>query len=318
MSRLRFGVLLCLPLLLLTAASAVRATTLSVNCAAKEGLHSIGAALQVLQNGEDHASSTINVSGACHENLVIRSVDRLTLNAVKGASISDASGGTLDVINIGDSRDVAINGFTINAGNDGVTFTNGILCGDFSLCRLSGNVIQGAAQGAGFGVFGGAEGSVDGDTFQNNGTGLQANSGGKVRSGGQGRPITSQGNGSGIRAVRDGYVFLQANVENNSQVGVWVAFHSTVELSGSTISNNAGTGAFVWESSSARFTTSSSITNNAGPGVVIQDLSMVLFDTTTVTGNAPGADVVCAAQFPATRGVGGTHGSTNCVEPPNL
>src|SRR5262249_31897214 len=236
-----------------------------VNCAAKAGLHSIGAALKVLQNGEDHASSTINVSGACHENVVIQSVDRLTLNAVKGASISDASGGTLDVINIEDSRDVVINGFTINAGNDGVTFTNGILCGDFSLCRLSGNVIQGAAQGAGFGVFGGAEGSVDGDTFQNNGTGLQANSGGKVRLGGQGRPITSQRNGSGIRAVRDGYVFVQANVENNSQVGVWVAFHSTVELSGSTISNNAGTGAFVWESSSARFTTSSSITNNAGP-----------------------------------------------------
>ena len=318
MSRFNLSMRLCLPLFLFMAASSVKAATLYVNCGGKTGLSSIGAALKALQYSEGHGPSTINVSGACHENVVIQSIDRLTMNALKGASISDASGGTLDVINIGDSRDVAINGFTINAGNDGVTFTNGILCGDFSLCRLSGNVIQGAAQGAGFGVFGGAEGPVDGDTFQNNGTGLQANSGGKVRSGGQGRPITSQGNGSGIRAVRDGYVFLQANVENNSQVGVWVAFHSTVELSGSTISNNAGTGAFVWESSSARFTTGSRITNNAGPGVVIQDLSMVLFDTTTVTGNAAGADVVCAAQFPATRGVGGTGGSTNCVEPPNL
>jgi hypothetical protein len=293
---------------------AVRAAALSVNCGGKGALSSIGGALKVLQNVP--GPNTINVSGACHENVVIQSVDRLTLNAVNGASVTDASGGTLDVINIEDSRDVAVNGFTVNAGSgNGI---NGITCGDFSLCRLSGNVIQGATQGVGFGVFGGAEASVDGDTFQNNSTGLQSNSGGKVRLGGQGRPITAKRNGSGIRAVRQGYVFLQATVENNSDVGVWVAFHSTVELTGSAISHNGGMGAFVWEGSSARFTSGDSITNNAGPGVVIQDLSMVLFDTTTVTGNAPGADVVCAAQFPATRGVGGTGGSTNCVEPNNL
>ena len=57
------------------------------------------------------------------------------------------------MIDIVDSRDVAINGFTINAGSDGVTGANGILCVDFSTFRLSGNVIQGAASGAGFGVF---------------------------------------------------------------------------------------------------------------------------------------------------------------------
>ena len=314
MSRFRIGASLCLSLLLLMSVGAVRAAALSVNCGGKGALSSIGGALKVLQNVP--GPNTINVSGACHENVVIQSVDRLTLNAVNGASVTDASGGTLDVINIEDSRDVAVNGFTVNAGSgNGI---NGITCGDFSLCRLSGNVIQGATQGVGFGVFGGAEASVDGDTFQNNSTGLQSNSGGKVRLGGQGRPITAKRNGSGIRAVRQGYVFLQATVENNSDVGVWVAFHSTVELTGSAISHNGGMGAFVWEGSSARFTSGDSITNNAGPGVVIQDLSMVLFDTTTVTGNAPGADVVCAAQFPATRGVGGTGGSTNCVEPNNL
>ena len=314
MRRSWFATNLCLSLLLLISASAVRAATLSVNCGGKGALSSIGGALKVLLNVP--GPNTINVSGACNENVVIQSLDRLTLNAVNGASVTDASGGTKDVINIEDSRDVAINGFTVNAGSgNGI---NGITCGDFSLCRLSGNVIQGATQGVGFGVFGGAEASVDGDTFQNNGTGLQSNSGGKVRTGGQGRPVTSKGNGSGIRAVRQGYAFLQATVENNSEVGVWVAFHSTVELTGSTISHNAGMGAFVWESSSARFTGGGSITNNGGPGVVIQDLSMVLFDTTTVTGNAPGADVICAAQFPATRGAGATGGSTNCVEPNNL
>src|SRR5215469_10118029 len=128
MSRLKVGLRPCLPLVFLMAASTVRATTLSVNCAAKEELHSIGAALKVLQNGEGHEPSTINVSGACHENVVIHSVDRLTLNAINGASVSDASGGKLDVIDTFDSHDVAIKGFTIDAGSDGVSGANGIGC----------------------------------------------------------------------------------------------------------------------------------------------------------------------------------------------
>ena len=173
MSRFRIGASLCLSVLLLMSVGAVRAAALSVNCGGKGALSSIGGALKVLQNVP--GPNTINVSGACHENVVIQSVDRLTLNAVNGASVTDASGGTLDVINIEDSRDVAVNGFTVNAGSgNGI---NGITCGDFSLCRLSGNVIQGATQGVGFGVFGGAEASVDGDTFQNNSTGLQATAG---------------------------------------------------------------------------------------------------------------------------------------------
>jgi hypothetical protein len=74
MSRLKLGMSesVCLPVVLIVAASTVRATTLSVNCAAKEGLHSIGAALKVLQNGQGHEPSTANVYGACHENVVIQ------------------------------------------------------------------------------------------------------------------------------------------------------------------------------------------------------------------------------------------------------
>jgi hypothetical protein len=78
-------------------------------------------------------------------NVAVGGMDRLTLTAVHGASVSDASSGTLTVIDIEEFRDVAINGFTINAGSDGVSGANGIVCGDFSACRLSGNVIQGAA-----------------------------------------------------------------------------------------------------------------------------------------------------------------------------
>src|SRR6516225_361325 len=144
MPHFKFGIGLGLSLLFLMSASVGWATTLNVNCAAKEGLHSIGAALRVLQNGEGHSSSTINVSGACRENVVIQSLDRVTLTAVNGASVSDASGGKLDVIDIFDSRDVSINGFTVNAAWDGVSSANGISCGDWSSCRLSGNLIQGA------------------------------------------------------------------------------------------------------------------------------------------------------------------------------
>jgi len=316
MSGLRLGVSLCLPVVLIVAASTVRATTLSVNCAAKEGLHSIGAALKVLQNGEGHEPSTVNVSGVCHENVVIRSLDRLTLNATNGASVSDASGGKQDVIAVYDSRDVAINGFAINAGSDGVSGANGISCNDWSACRLALNVIQGAGSGAGFAVYQASEATVDGDTFQNNGVGLIANSGTKVRAGGQARPITSRNNGRGLQLTRLSFAFILANLNNNTELGVRLAFHSTLDLISGSISQNGSAGAYVAEGSAARFT-STTINANAGPGVLVQDLSMVTFNGATVTGNGGGTDVVCNQQFSATRGalsdIGG--GTTNCVEP---
>jgi Right handed beta helix region len=300
--------------LLLLIGSAAQAGILWVNCGGKGGLNSIGAALKVLQISESHEPATIKVSGACHENVVIQSIDRLTLTAIDGASVSDASAGTLDVISINDSRDVAINGFTINAGSDGVSGANGISCADFSTCRLSTNVIQGAGSGAGFAVYQQAQATLDGDSFQNNGNGLIVNSGTKVRTGGQNRPFTSRANGIGISTGRQGLVYVAAIVENNKGRGVLVQFNSTLELFGGSISHNGGVGAEVREGSVARFTGATAITNNGGPGVLIHDLSMVTFDA-TVTGNGGGTDVVCNPQYSATRNVAGTGGTTNCVEP---
>ena len=313
MSRFRFGACLWLSLPLLMSTSVVGAAGLNVNCAAKEGLHSIGAALKILQNAEGRGPTTINVSGACHENVVIQSIDRLTLNAVNGASVSDASGGKLDVIDIFDSRDVAISGFTINAGSDGTGGANGIGCGDWSTCRLSGNVIQGAASEAGFSVFQASLATLDGDTLQNNSIGLLVLSGSRVRAGGN-RPFTSRGNERGIDLRRDAFAYVGAVVENSSDVGVAVAFHSTLELTGGSISASGSVGALVRESSFARFTFSS-ITGNAGGGVAYSDLSMGDFGATTVSGNGGQLDVVCNPQFSATRGTGTINGTTNCVEP---
>jgi hypothetical protein len=301
--------------LLLLMGSTAQAATLHVNCGAREeGLSSIGAALKALQSSESHGSATINVSGGCKENIVIQGMDRLTLTAVNGASVSDASGGTLTVIDIEDSRDVAINGFTINAGSDGVSGANGIVCGDFSTCRLSGNVIQGAASGAGFEVFGASQATLDGETLQNNGSGLDVRSASKVRVGGGGRPFTSRNNGSGIVVRRGAYAFISAVVENNSDVGVDVRWHSTLELTSSSISGSGSVGALVREGSFARFSVST-ISGNAGGGVAYGDLSMGDFAGTTVRGNGGKTDVVCNPQFAATRGTGTIGGTTDCVEP---
>jgi hypothetical protein len=101
-------------LMLIGAGVSAHAATLSVSCGEPSGLTTINAAIKLLQSNQSLHPATVNVSGACHENVVIQSIDRLTLNAVNGASITDASGGTLDVVQIADSRSVSINNFTIN------------------------------------------------------------------------------------------------------------------------------------------------------------------------------------------------------------
>jgi hypothetical protein len=310
MSRLKVVLSLSLPLVLLMSASTVRAATLYVNCGGKVGLTSIGAALKALQYSEGHGSSTINVSGACHENVVIQSLDRLTLNAINGASVSDASGGSLDVILIQDSRDVSVNGFTIHAGSG--PNANGIDCSEYSLCRLSGNVIQGAGNG-GVAVFAMSNATLDGDTLQSNGfAGLLVRSGSTVRSGGQSRTITIRGNFKGISVGRDALVVLGVDIENNSNIGAQAQFNSTMDLTG-TISGNQGFGVYILEASVVRL--SANITANGPGGVLIQDLSMVTFLGGNVTGNGGGTDVVCNPQYSATRGVADTGAITNCVEP---
>ncbi|TMQ03122.1 MAG: right-handed parallel beta-helix repeat-containing protein [Deltaproteobacteria bacterium] len=300
----------CASALLLLIESTAHAATLSVNCGSTSGFNSIGAALKVLQAPQVSGPNTISVSGACHENVTIQRMDRLTLTAVNGASVSDASGGNLDVIAISDSRDVSINGFTVNGGSGN---GNGVSCNDFSTCRLSGNVIQGAGSG-GFAVFSQSQATLDGDTLQNNaGAGLLMRSGSKVRGGL--RPFTSRGNGQGINIGRQAFAFIEAVIQSNVDQGVVVQFQSTLELNGGSISGNGSVGAHVREGSVARFTTVT-ISGNAGAGVLVHDLSMVTFNGATVTGNGGGTDVVCNPQFAATRGattdIGG--GSTNCAD----
>jgi hypothetical protein len=299
---------LCAFGLLLLIGSSAHAATLWVSCGAAKGLTTINAALKALQSYDSHGPVTINVSGACHENIGIQSIDRLTLNSINGASITDASSGSADVILIKDSRSVAINNFTITGG------ANGIDCSDGSLCRLNGNVVQGAAA---FGIWANdlSQVVVVGGTLQNNSaTGLQIMNG----SSGQANGVTIQNNpGNGIELRAHAFLDTNATVQNNGG-GVFVSHTGTFNCSGCNITGNGGLGIILRRDSTGRFSGGYAITGNSGGGVLLTEESSAYFPSVgTVTGNTGGMDVFCGSSFTtaklATSHIGG--GTTNCVEP---
>ena len=201
--------------LMTAAASAANATTLNVNCGAKVGLTSIGAALKALHSSEEpHGPATINVSGSCNENVVIQSMDSLTLNAVNGASINDPSLGNNPTVVIDDSRDVAVNGFVINGYSPGVSGQDVVDCQNGSLCRFNGNTVQHAPQGVNVGVFAGSYASITGGLLQANpgGVGLVVANGARVKTDG----VTAQGNAVGVQVQRGGFLqFLNSTSSGN-------------------------------------------------------------------------------------------------------
>ena len=102
----------------------------------KSGLSSIGAALQILQNPGSEGPKILNVAGACRENVTINGFDRLTLLAAPGATISDASGGTADVLQVLDSSTVHIEGFIMNGS---------VSCLEGSHCVFVADTFQGSS-----------------------------------------------------------------------------------------------------------------------------------------------------------------------------
>jgi hypothetical protein len=120
-----------------------QSANLTVNCDKRETIHK---AVKLLAGSNPQGPNTITVVGSCRDNVVIQSMDRLTLIARNGASITDRSNGTLAVVDIEDSRSVTLRGFTVNGGSGGVQ------CGTASVCYLTGNTLD---AGVGLGVGGG-------------------------------------------------------------------------------------------------------------------------------------------------------------------
>ena len=275
--------------LLLLIGSTANATTLWVNCGARSGLTSINAALKALQSSESRGPATINVAGACNENVQIKNIDRLTLNAINGASIADTTNGVIETIGIYRSTGITINGLTVDGGADGISIglatvvLNGITAqhaaNDGVGVYPSGNVfIFGATlqynSYAGLGVFGG-DANATGVTTRYNANGILVSNAGRVNyrasdpfydGGSTSLPaIISNNNGSGIVAQNGAEIACAScQITGNTADGVNLdlgahaifrrVFFTTGQAAASlTIADNGGSGVSVGDLSSADF-----------------------------------------------------------------
>jgi hypothetical protein len=326
MSRSIYATGFCLTALFLISTGTAGAATLYVNCAAKEGLHSIGAAVKVLQNVP--GPSTINVSGACHENVLLQNIDRLTIAGSKGASLTDASGGAADVVDIRNSN-VTITDMTI----DGLSAVNNdaVDCEQGSHCTLVGNTIQGGAEPVGVyavssavivggtlqngtsdGLFAFGEVVAFGVLIQGNPVGVVSRFGGRVRTGvidpasfpGFSRtPTTIQDNGAGVQLWQAQFACTGCVIEGNSGDGINADVSAQVRVAP----------AFFSDGSSA----APSVTQNTGRGVYLGDLTSGMFagPASTVSGNGQ-PDIVCNSTTSVSRGAltaAGGAAHTNCT-----
>lgn len=299
----------------------VQAGNFFVDCRpGAKGITTISAAVAIIAKIAARRAlgpNTITVTGPCVENVTITSLDNLTLQASSaGASISDASNGTLDTLVVVDSNRFALNGLTINGS---------VNCADNAVCRLTGNTIQNSQVGYGLR---GSRAHIDSqnDNISNNPSGVG------VIVVNQSRVLliddtVSNNGGNGIQAFNGGFVQLAnstttTTVSNNGGNGVLATAHGTVRLSAANITSNGIDGIRVLNGSVLRTDfvapTVNNITGNGGAGVNLGDLSHAFFaddGSMHITGNLGGTDVYCAGQFAATRNVASTGGTTNCGEP---
>jgi hypothetical protein len=259
-----------------------RAASLSVNCDKHE---SISKVLRLLATTNPQGPNTIAIFGSCKGNFVIRSMDRLTLIARKGASITDRSGGTLAVVDIEDSQRVTLQGFTIIGG------AQGIQCSTASLCYLTGNTIQDSAV-IGLFVDGASHAFLESNVIQNNGfRGSMVSDGSQMFSSND----VFKGNADkGVVASFGAYFVASNSSFLNNAVGIEAA-DSHVRLRGGTISGN-GDGTILVGNSSATFQ-GPTITANSGVGVHLDDGSFAVFLGANITGNLSGLDKTASRNF---------------------
>jgi hypothetical protein len=275
-----------------------QAANQKVNCDKQE---SIQQTLRLLAKINPQGPNTVSVSGSCRENILIQSMDRLTLIAKEGASITDRSGGSLAVVDIEDSQKVTLQGFTINGG------AQGILCSTASLCYLTGNTIQGPG-GFGINVIKGSRAFLESNVIEDWGRGAFIDSGAQVFSS---NDVFQSNGGSALVILAAAYFeSLNSKFDNN---GVGIDAGGTLTLRGGTISGNSSDGIRLL-SGKAVFL-GPTITGNGGVGVHLEDGAFAGFLAASITGNLSGLDVDCEPQFPITRFIDRTGAITNCVEP---
>jgi Right handed beta helix region len=326
-------------ILLLSVGSVVQALTLNVYCDSKvgfsgikEGFPSINAALRVIQGPLAAVPNTINVSGACHENVLIQNIDRLTLTTLNGASITDASYGTREVIDVEHSAGFTLNGFTVTAACPSTCMSgagaDAISCYVGADCLLINNTISGAGNGAGIGVYPLSKVIVQGGTLRNNYFGLFTNDSGQLFVMG----ATIENNLYGVFLNHGGSVSIHVGTDNvtptlitnNTQQGIFTNLGGTVSVHApAEVTNNGADGVYLALGSrlyaGGGGSGTISITGNAGSGVNLNDVSIAQFGGDAhVTGNAS-PNIACNAATVLTVGAvaaaGGIAGLpyTNCA-----
>jgi len=287
------------------------AVTLQVNCdQPKAKLPTIGAAIQALSGVIGNLGpNTIEVSGACRENVTVDGVSDLTLVAKNGASITDASGGTAQTVVVERSTNFSLKGFAIR-GNGGLgPFNAAVLCMSNSSCYLSNNDVQNVG-GPAVMVTLGAAIVLDHDVLEQSATGLSVFSGGRAEA----LFATMRNNVIGVNAAFGSYYTdLRTTIENNSLWGLAVGNHSSAVTGGDSITGN-GTGVWVNFQSEVTFAPAAATINGNVTGISIGNQSWVNFlspVTTTVSGSGMQPDIQCRGHFSGASGIAGV-GSTDC------
>jgi hypothetical protein len=272
--------------------SAAHATTLYVTCGARSGggaFTKIGAALKALQSSDSRGPATINVSGACNENIQITNMDGLTLNAINGASISDTSNGVVETIGINRSTGITINGLTVNGGLDAIRVW-------FATATLNGITAQGSVND-GVSVYVGGNVNIVGGTLQNNQNGGLAAYSSDVLAAG----VTAQHNGIGVMVDRAGRVLYRpsdplyertstsapAVITQNNDAGLFVRRNGQIQCASCQITNNGSDGVRVdvgatvnlsrYAFQSGQWADTLYIADNGAAGVSVGDLSSTTF-----------------------------------------
>lgn len=304
---------LCMGLMFLSTSQAQAGPsgiTLNVHCGASSGLNSIGAALKVLQHSETSGPSTINVSGVCNEDVVIQGMDRVTLNAVNGASINDPSSGNNPTLSIIDSRTVTVTNFVISGYAPGTSGNDVVDCARASICRFNGNTVQNAPQGAGIGVYSGSYADIEGGLLQKNTgwAGLAVAHGARALAIG----VTLQGNWRGA-VIYDGAHLQFANSTStaNTDLGFMVRQGATLICQGCTVTLNGSEGVHFEENSVGSFVSNFSVTGNAGAGVSVSNGSNASFlgGGNATNNNGGQGDVVCNPHYTTVAGSPDTVGT---------
>ena len=306
-----------LSILLLSVGSAAQALTLSVNCGSKEGLNSIGAAIKLIQRAGALEPHTINVSGDCNENILVQNIDRLTLNAVNGASITDASDGVHEVIDVANSTGFTLNGFAViatcpascmnGAGADAISCYLG------ADCLLINDSISGAGNGAGIGVYPLSKAVVQGGTLQDNYFGLFTNDGGELFVWG----ATVQNNIYGIYLNHGGSVAIRVGADgvtpsviaHNAQQGIYSSLGGAVNVHApAKITNNGSDGIYLALGSKLFIgggiggSGGISVTANGGAGVSVNDVSIAQFGGNAHVAANTATNIACNAPTAITVG----------------